>query len=418
MKEARKKYARKKYTSIMYNAMLEGYALLDIIRNEQGEPCDYVILEINRRFKTITGLPGSKVIGKSIRQVLRVLDDNWYQFSQNMPKSEAVVRFEFLFENIDKYFLISSYNSAENRTVILFTEITLQKKAHDAFRIHEVLFEKAHDIILYIRKDGRIVNANRRACDEYGYTREQLTSMRIQDIRHPFTNHDFEEQMEQADRDGVVFECTHMRSDGSSFPVEVSAKSTHTKRGEFRIHIIRDITQRKLNEEKIAWLARYDALTRISNRASIIMFMEDEIRRALREGTRFSIMLFDIDKFKNINDQYGHEAGDLVLRRVADRARLVLRETDQIGRLGGDEFVVLQTGIQKKDDISALAKRLQTAVNEVIVYKDIPIHITISIGVSLYPEHAMETNGLLYYADKAMYQVKYEGGGGFRLYEA
>jgi diguanylate cyclase (GGDEF)-like protein/PAS domain S-box-containing protein len=402
---------------IMYNAMLEGYALLEIIRNAEGELCDYAILEINRQFETITGLPGSKVIGKTIRQVLSAVDEAWDQFSKNMPRSEETVQFEFLLEYLDKHFLFSSFNPSDNRTVILFTEITLQKKAYEAFRIHEVLFENAHDIILYIKNDGQIVNANKRACEEYGYTREQLTSMRIQDIRHPFTRPDYEQQMMQADKEGIVFECIHMRSDGTSFPVEVSAKSTYTEKGHFRIHIIRNITQRKLNEEKIAWLARYDALTGISNRASVIMFLEDEIQRSMRSGTRFAIMLFDIDKFKSINDQYGHEAGDLVLRQVSEKVRQVLRGTDQIGRLGGDEFVVLQTGIQNEEDIIALVRRLQAAANEAVIYKETPIHITLSIGISLYPEHAAETNGLLHCADKAMYQVKHKGGGGFSLYQ-
>lgn len=400
----------------IYNAMLEGYALLEVISNAEGEICDYAILEINRQFEKITGLPGRKVIGKTIRQVLSALDETWDQFSKNMPRSEEVIQFEFLFENIDQYFLISAFNPSDNRTIILFTEITLQKKAHEAFRIHEVLFENAHDIILYIKNDGHIVNANKRACEEYGYTREQLTSMRIQDIRHPFTHPDYEQQMMQADRGGVVFESIHMRSDGTSFPVEVSAKSTYTENGQFRIHIIRNITQRKLNEEKIEWLARYDTLTGISNRASIIMFLEDEIQRSVRSGIRFAIMLFDIDKFKSINDQYGHEAGDLVLRQVSEKVRRVLRDTDQIGRLGGDEFVVLLTGIRNEDDIIALVRRLQDAANEAVIYKGTPIHITLSIGISQYPEHATETNGLLHCADKAMYQVKHEGGGGFRLY--
>ncbi len=411
------KESKDSYSPMVYEAMLEGYTLLELIKNAEGELIDYKILEVNRQFTINTGLPRSKMIGKTIRQVFLAVDENWEQFLKNMPHSEAPVQFEFLFEAVDKCFFFSAFNPSENRTVLFSTEITLQKKADEAFRIHEILFENAHDIILYIKDDGHIVNANKRACDEYGYTREQLMSMTIQDIRHPFTYHEFEQQMELADEEGVVFECTHMRSDGSSFPVEVSAKSTYTERGHFRIHIIRNITQRKQNEEKIAWLARHDALTGISNRASFIMFLEEELQRSRRSGTGFAVMMFDIDKFKSINDRYGHEAGDHVLRWVADKVRQILRDTDRIGRLGGDEFVVLQAGVQDESDMAALAKRIQSSVSGTVMYKDIPIHVTISIGISRYPKHASETNGLLLCADKAMYKVKHRGGGGYCLYQ-
>ncbi len=407
---------KSRYIEMLHNALLEGYALLTIIKNSDGTHHDYEVVETNSQFEKITRLSDGYAIGKTIRQVLPAIDENWSKFSRNIPVCPGSVKFEFYFENIDKHFLISAFMPEEDRIVLLFSEITLQKKAKDAFRIHEVLFEEAHDIMLYIKMDGRIVNANKRACDKYGYTREQLLSMNVQDIRHPFTAFEFEKQMEQADREGIVFESVHMRSDGTSFPVEVSAKSTFTERGQFRIHIIRDITQRKETEEKIAWLAQYDALTGIPNRAKFISNLEEEIQRSKRSGMRFAVMLFDIDKFKYINDHHGHDAGDSVLRNVAVSAKQVLRSTDRIGRLGGDEFVVLQTGIKDCADVASLAKRIQTAVHETFTYKSMQFNMKISIGISIFPDDSKDANGLLYYADKAMYEDKHSGGGNFGFF--
>jgi len=105
-----------------------------------------------------------------------------------------------------------------------------------------------------------------------------------------------------------------------------------------------------------------------------------------------------------------------VLRNVAVSAKQVLRSTDRIGRLGGDEFVVLQTGIKDCADVASLAKRIQTAVNETFTYKSVQFNIKISTGISIFPDDSKDANGLLYYADKAMYEVKHSGGGDFGFF--
>ena len=400
----------------LYDAMLEGYVLLKVMINTDGELYDCQIIEINKQFEVITKVSRDEVIGKTLRNVLPSLDQNWSQFSKNLPMTEETVQFEFYFENIDRHFLISAFKPSQDEIALLFTEVTLQKKAKDAFRMHEVLFENAEDIMLYIKMDGQIVNANNRACEQYGYTKQQLLSMNLQDIRHHSTVSEYEEQMQQANDKGIIFECVHVRSDGSTFPVEVSAKTTCTEKGQFRIHIIRNITKRKENEKKIAWLAQYDALTGIFNRGNFVMNLENEIQRSTRDKTSFALMLFDIDKFKYINDHYGHEAGDRILCHAAKAAQGELRETDQIGRLGGDEFVVLQTGVKAEEDIITLVKRIQAAVREPIVYKEFQLSVEISIGICLFPMDATEADALLHCADQAMYQVKQNGGGTYGFF--
>jgi PAS domain S-box-containing protein len=183
--------------------------------------------------------------------------------------------------------------------------------------MHEILFEHAQDIILYIKLEGQIVNANKRACEQYGYTKEELLLMKIQDLRHPSTVSEYEYQMQMADEEGITFDCIHMRKDGSNFPVEVSAKSISTENGRFRIHIIRDITMRKKNQEKIIWLAKYDSLTEIPNRANFMLRLDEEILRSMRSKIPFAVIMFDVDKFKQYNDHYGHETGDFALKHVA-----------------------------------------------------------------------------------------------------
>ena len=223
--------------------------------------------------------------------------------------------------------------------------------------------------------------------------------------------------MQEADAGGIVFESIHRSVDGSVFPVEVSAKSVETQRGRLRIHIIRDITERKEQEAKIAWLARYDGLTGVLNRMSFIAELEEEIQRASRVQNQVAVLLFDIDKFKSINDCVGHAVGDLVLERVAKKVQSVLRVTDRLARFGGDEFVVLQTGVSKHEDIIALVLRITGILREPIVYQSQQLMVTLSIGISVFPSDATTVGDLIVFADKAMYYVKHRGGQGYNFYK-
>jgi len=209
---------------ILHDAMFEGYVLMQIIRDENGEACDFLLLDANSQFEIIFNVSRKNILGKKVMSL--PMEPGWNDICIRLLKQETCKKFECSFESIDKYFWINSYFPNEDQIALLFVEITAQKKAQEALLMHEILFENAHDIILYISMEGQIVNANKRACAEYGYTRKQLISLKISDIRHPSTMDMFEQQMKEADESGIIFECIHVRSDGTSFPVEVSAKST------------------------------------------------------------------------------------------------------------------------------------------------------------------------------------------------
>lgn len=401
----------------LYDAMSEGYFLLDLISNEEGIHIDGQILECNRQMAYMVNKPCEELIGKRIKEVLPSLDEYWEYFVERFPKQKEIVQFDFEFYKIKKVFHINCFKPSSGQVILLCSDITLQSQAETALQLHEVLFENANDIILYIELDGHIINANKRACEQYGYTKEEFRTLKVRDIRHPSTMDQYEEQMKQANSAGITFECIHVRQDNTSFPVEVSVRASYIEKGRFRIHIIRDITLRKKNEEKIAWLAKYDALTEIPNRGSFLMSLEEEIKNSLREQKKFAIMLFDIDRFKTINDRYGHETGDEVLKHVANKTKGILSDSDIIGRLGGDEFVVLQRNILSKGEVITLAEKIQSAVNQTFHYKGIKAAIHISIGISLFPEDDIEEGGLLQCADKAMYYVKNNGGRAYEFFD-
>lgn len=394
----------------LQDVLLEGYVKFAVLRNQNHGPYDLRFLKANTQFEKITGISCATVVGKTLKQLWNPSAENWDTVLEILRGNERAAEHEHVFELNHKFFQVRAFHPSEDTIVALFLDVTVQKRAEDALQIHRVLFENAQDIILYINRNGNVIDCNQRALEKYGCTKEQLLKKKIQEIRHPSTLPDYERQMLRAEAEGIVFESLHQRSDGTYFPVEVSAKGTQTGNGMLRIHIIRDITKRKEQEEKIAWLAGHDSMTGIQNRASFLEQLGQELQRVKRSSGQFAVMLFDIDKFKQINDHYGHEAGDLVLCHVAKRVGEALRITDRFARFGGDEFVVLQTEVAELGDVINLAKRIQAAASVPVTYHEVSLQVSVSIGICLFPGGAEDTDSLLRDADKAMYQAKKNGG--------
>lgn len=402
----------------LVDALLESYVRLIVLRDPVTEDIQgYRIAQMNRQAARALATSKEEAMGRDLYDVLAMDQDSRRRLQERLTPQRGQETFDFHFEQLDRRFLISPFHVSADEIILFFVEVTYRQKVEDVIRIHEVLLERAQDVILFVDMDGRILNGNEKACEVYGYTKEELKLLGILDIRHPSTHAVFREQMEQADEEGTVFECIHVRSDGTSLPVEVSAKSTDTDRGRIRIHIIRDITERKEQEKKIAWLATYDGLTDILNRRSIIGELEREVNRARLTESKLAVLLFDIDKFKLINDSLGHAAGDFILALVAKRVKSVLRQHDQVGRLGGDEFVVLQTGVRTVEDAISLIGRITDVLSKPVMYEGSEITLSISLGASLFPDHATNTEDLMHYADQAMYHTKRKGGNGYEFHQ-
>jgi diguanylate cyclase (GGDEF)-like protein/PAS domain S-box-containing protein len=175
----------------------------------------------------------------------------------------------------------------------------------------------------------------------------------------------------------------------------------------------RDITERRKMEEAVARLAAYDDLTGLPN----ARLLGQELARAIAEAQRgrgtFSLLYCDLDGFKAVNDDLGHEAGDMLLREVAARLKTTLREADMIARVGGDEFVALATTCRSGDDAARFAERICAALSAPFRIGPREAQISCSIGIARYPGHAATAKDLLEAADKAMYAAKRSGRGSY-----
>jgi diguanylate cyclase (GGDEF)-like protein/PAS domain S-box-containing protein len=170
-----------------------------------------------------------------------------------------------------------------------------------------------------------------------------------------------------------------------------------------------DISDRKQMEVQVQRLAHFDSLTDLPNRTLFKDRLHQALSSAKRDKLKLAIMFIDLDKFKPINDTQGHHVGDLVLKQVAERIQGCLRESDTVARIGGDEFVVLLPTIEADMDVINVAEKIRSVLNKPFEISGESLQISSSTGISLFPEHGEDENGLIKNADIAMYHAKAEG---------
>jgi diguanylate cyclase (GGDEF)-like protein len=178
-----------------------------------------------------------------------------------------------------------------------------------------------------------------------------------------------------------------------------------------------DETLQYLECEKLSYLALHDSLTGLPNRSLFIDHLESALAQYERNDNAFCLLYLDLDKFKPINDNFGHEAGDFVLKAIADILKINLRAVDTVARLGGDEFGIILTNIQTRDDAAIVAQKCINEISRPLQYSTHQLQLGVSIGIAFYPDHKCELAQLINYADTAMYEVKQSGRNAYSFYQ-
>jgi len=211
-------------------------------------------------------------------------------------------------------------------------------------------------------------------------------------------------------------EVMAVRKNGEQFPMELSVSEMVLGGQSYFIGIVRDITKRKLAEQKIAHLAHHDYLTDLPNRAMFLNSLEHSILLATRNNYKVAALFLDLDGFKQINDTFGHDAGDLLLQGVAKRLAGIVRASDTVARVGGDEFTFVLNDIESDENAALMANKIIVALSEPFDLKGQRCHVGGSIGISIFPDDSKDTENLIKQADEAMYLAKHSGKNTYKFY--
>ncbi|MES9879486.1 MAG: diguanylate cyclase [Sedimenticola sp.] len=281
---------------------------------------------------------------------------------------------------------------------------------------YRIIFEASEDP-MWVIEDNRFTMCNKAAARLLGYAGPtELVNMPPWKLSPEFQpdglpSHDKAEVMiDHALEHGYHrFEWAHSKRDGTVFPVEVSLTRI-PYRGKRAIFCSwNDITERKAAEIKIHRLATHDALTGLATLRLAEDRMDAAIAAAHRDKSQMAVLFIDLDGFKKINDTYGHVAGDNLLKKVAHRLSILVREVDTVARVGGDEFLVILNGITTTIDSERISSKIIKVVSQPCMFEGCEMVVGASVGVAVYPDHGKTREALVKGADSAMYDVKREG---------
>lgn len=285
----------------------------------------------------------------------------------------------------------------------------LERLEHSEARDRAIL-QSMRDGYFEMDVDGVILTVNPALCQLLGQTRETL-------IGHPYYELLGEDDLARARQPfqramqsgaGKTFAIPLQRADGSLGYFEATVSLIHDLQGELRGYrgIVRDVSDQIAYQQQLLEMAYRDPLTGLGNRKAFDEQLGQALLRAGSGGSELALLYLDLDRFKEVNDRFGHDVGDALLRTVAERVRSTLRQPDKAYRLGGDEFAVLLEDSQENNP-QRLAERLLAALVQPIALNGERIDfVTPSIGIALYPRHAGDAEGLVRAADSAMYEAK------------
>jgi diguanylate cyclase (GGDEF)-like protein/PAS domain S-box-containing protein len=290
----------------------------------------------------------------------------------------------------------------------------------------QVTLSSIGDAVLTTDLPGNVTYLNPVAERMTGWSRQEATGRPLQEVfriidgRTRRTARDPLTQAIRLDRTvGLTPNCLLVRRDGIETAIEDSASPIHDRRGQVigAVIVFKDVAEARATTQLNVHRAQHDPLTDLPNRLLFSDRLTQAIAMARRRGHRLAVMFLDLDRFKHVNDSLGHQVGDMLLQSVARRLVGCVRASDTVSRQGGDEFVVLLSQIEHADDAAASARTILAALVPPHDIANRQLHISVTIGIGVYPDDGPDAEALIRCADAAMYHAKGRGRNGFRFFE-
>ena len=340
---------------------------------------------------------------------------------------------EFIRKHADPEELLRTVDKALSRRRLEREHALMSARLEQSERLHRFLVEHSPDIIYTLDPNSKFVFINQRVETLLGFDRDDLIGRHYSVIVHPAdleqaryafaerrvgeratSNHEI--RLRCRDLDVRSFETRTIVAILSSQGIYNHDEDQEASRFLGTAGVLRDITERKRAEETISFQAYHDLLTGLPNRVLFRDRLELAVSQAKRRGDRVGLMYLDLDRFKLVNDTYGHIEGDELLKGFARRVRECLRAGDTMSRQGGDEFTVLLPDISNVESITCIAEKIVAALKPPFTVGGRDFRMTASIGLAVFPEDGDAPDTLLRNADIAMYQIKGRGKNGFIRY--
>ncbi|MBL4602176.1 MAG: EAL domain-containing protein [Emcibacteraceae bacterium] len=316
------------------------------------------------------------------------------------------------------------YLESQTRDVIYMAEdlaIAKEEAANSAARIQTILNAMEEGLVT-LNGQGLIVSANNAMSVIFGHAPSNFDGMELQTLFKSETlktSSDLKKLLNTQVDGYNVYKSDEIgcHSDGNIIPLKIDIREVYLENEKHYTVLIRDVSEQFEAEKIIRHMAWHDSLTGLANRNLLSERLDGALKMARRQDKQVAVMVLDLDKFKPVNDIYGHAAGDKLLKVVAKRLLHCAREVDTVARLGGDEFAIIFTNIDDKNNIITIADRIINSIQQPSDIDDNVIQIGASIGISFFPNDADTPAELIRMADVALYQAKDDGRRLYRIYD-
>ena len=387
-----------------------------------------VITYASKGLHGLLGVEPDHILGKRWQDIINWIPEDITNHEKLFD--EMIESPDKLFENelqfIDNDEKLRTWNVLEYATVDedgklisingLLEDISDRRIGELQMQLLSNVFSHIKEAMIITDSNARIINTNETFTDLTGYTNAEILGKRtsiLKSGRHTkkFYTLMWKELLESKKYEGEIW---NKKKNGDVYYQSISISAMLNNNGQVThyIGLLSDITERKEYEEQLKQQAFFDKLTQLPNRVLIYEKIDNMIAQTKRNNIHNALAFMDLDGFKTINDLYGHDMGDFVLKTVAKRVQKLLRQTDTIARLGGDEFVILLTNITNKSEVNLVLNKVLQSIAEPIIFNEDELKISSSIGVHFYPDDEdIDRDELIRRADKAMYKSKMSGKG-------
>ncbi|WP_419569884.1 EAL domain-containing protein [Rheinheimera sp.] len=296
-----------------------------------------------------------------------------------------------------------------------------RQRFESSLRQAGAVFESTREGIMITDANNKIIQVNQSLLRMLGYQEDEVLGQSPAMFASGRHDAEFYQQMwrELQDKGYWQGEVWNRRKNGEVYPELLSISTIRDTQQALShyVAVFADITQLKASEQELEYLAHHDVLTGLPNRLLMNSRLQNAVQQATRDQQQFAVLMLDLDRFKYINDSFGHTSGDDLLKLVSSTLSQRLRSTDTVARFGGDEFIILLERLNQAEDAARFASELIQLLSQPwVLGNDVEVRIGASIGISLFPDHGSDGAMLISHADAALYRAKEQGRGRFAYY--